>query len=283
MRILLIFLLIAYTFCEIINKFYNISYNAEYVVGVSKFSSDYIPKANLYFIVPVENADGINLQIRLDKGDKYDFKVKVSGFNQLPTESEIVKGTDNIELEQKSVSTEYHFMCYTYLVPTLKKQDKIKYLVFTILNNEALYFLSLYPFYAKEEEVEFTIYNITYKKEEILNETILSKHQGVFLFALENEEIEKNKIVRLKLKKELPQELLAAVAGFKEKPITLEIIKNPVSSDELPLKSVTKDEKYNIYEFHLEKAEINKQKYIGIAIYKKEVIDFMSFYIGPES
>ena len=146
-----------------------------------------------------------------------------------------------------------------------------------------MHYLSLYTYFSKEDEVEFTIYNITYKKEEILNEAILSRHQGVFLFALENEEIEKNKLVRLKLKKELPQELLAAVAGFKEKPITQEIIKNPVSSDELPLKSVTKDENYHIYEFLIEKEEINKQKYIGIAIYKKEVIDYMSFYIGPES
>ena len=283
MRLLLIFLLIVYSLCETLNRFYNMLYNTEYIVDVTQFSSEYIPKANLYFIVPVENLDGTNLQIRLDKTDKIDFKVKVSGFFQIPTESEIVKGTDNIELEHRSVSTEYYFIRYTYLVPTLKKQDKIKYLVFTILNNEALHYLSLYTYFSKEDEVEFTIYNITYKKEEILNEAILSRHQGVFLFALENEEIEKNKLVRLKLKKELPQELLAAVAGFKEKPITQEIIKNPVSSDELPLKSVTKDENYNIYEFLIEKEEINKQKYIGIAIYKKEVIDYMSFYIGPES
>ena len=143
-------------------------------------------------------------------------------------------------------------------------------------------YLSLYTYLFKEVG-EFTFYNITYNKEEVLNETILSRHQGIFLFAVENEEIEKNKLVRLKLKKELPQELMVGAAGFKERPITQEIIKNPVSSYELPLKSLTKDENYIIYEFYIEKAEINKQKYIGIAIYKNEVIDFMSIYIGPES
>ena len=119
MRLLLIFLLIVYSFCETLNRLYNMLYNTEYIVDVTQFSSEYIPKANLYFIVPVENLDGTNLQIRLDKTDKIDFKVKVSGFFQLPTESEIVKGTDNIELEHKSVSTEYYFIRYTYLVPTL--------------------------------------------------------------------------------------------------------------------------------------------------------------------
>ena len=130
MRLLLIFLLIVYSLCETLNRFYNMLYNTEYIVDVTQFSSEYIPKANLYFIVPVENLDGTNLQIRLDKTDKIDFKVKVSGFFQIPTESEIVKGTDNIELEHRSVSTEYYFIRYTYLVPTLKKQDKINYLVF---------------------------------------------------------------------------------------------------------------------------------------------------------
>ena len=282
MRFLLIFLLIAYTFCETINKFYNIVYNTEYVVDVTQFTSNYIPKANLYFIVPVEKVARTNVQIRFDKGDKIDFQVKVSGFYQRPTESEIVKGTDNIELEQRSVSTEFNFIRYTYRVPTLKKHDKVKYLVFTILNNEALNYLSLYTYLFKEVG-EFTFYNITYNKEEILNETILSKHQGIFIFAVENEEIGKNKLVRLKLKKELPQDLMIAVAGFKEKPITQEILNNPVSNGEPPLKSLTKDENYIIYEFYIEKAEINKQKYIGIAIYKNEVIDFMSIYIGPES
>ncbi len=93
-----------------------------------------------------------------------------------------------------------------------------------------------------KEVGEFTFYNIIYKKQEVLNETILSRHQGIFIFAVENEEIGKNKLVRLKLKEELPQELMAGVAGYKERPITQEIINNPVSSSELPLKSLKKDE-----------------------------------------
>jgi hypothetical protein len=219
----------------------------------------------------------------MDIGDNIDFKLKVSGFYQFPNESEIVKGTDNIELEQREVSTEYYFIVYTFRIPTLKKQDKIKFLVFTILNNDALHYLSLYAYSSKDEKVEYTIYNITYKKEEILNKTTLSQHQGVFFFGLENKDIEKNKLIRLKIKKELSREILSACAGYRERPITQQMIKNKVSSDELPLKSVTKDENYFIYEFHIENEEINKQKYIGIVMYTEESLDFMSFYIGPES
>ena len=282
MRLLLIFLLIVYAACETPYRVYNINYNTQYFVDIIQFPQFYIPKANLYFIVPVENLGATNLQITLSKVDKIDFKVKVSGFFQNPTESEIVNGTDYIELEQREISTLSDRIVYTYTIPTLKKQEKIKYLVFTILNNEPLSFLSVYVYSAKEE-VEFTVYNITYKKEEILNKTTLSKHKGVFLFILENEDLENNKLVKLKLKKELSKDMQAGVAGFKEKPLTLEIIKKPVVFDELLIESSRKDGNYTIYESHIKNAEINKQKYIAIAMFPDESFDFMSLYIGPES
>ena len=50
--------------------------------------------------------------------------MKVSGFYQHPTESEIVNGTDNIELEQREVFTKDDLIIYTYQVPTLKNKIK---------------------------------------------------------------------------------------------------------------------------------------------------------------
>jgi hypothetical protein len=261
-------------------------YNKYYEFDIKKFDPlDYIPKANLHFTVQVENLNETYLKIQLYKGDKINFKLKVSGFYQLPTESEIDDEIKKInELNEDDIFVENDHIIYTYKIPTLKKQDKIKYLVFSILNNEPMHYLSLYTYPFKEEGNEkFTIYNINYKKEEILNKTTLSQHKGIFLFILENEDFENNKLVRLKLKKELYLEMKSAVAGFKEKPITEEIIKKPVSSDDLPIKTLTKDENYAIYEFHIEKAEINKQKYIAIAMLLRESLDFISFYIGPES
>ena len=92
-----------------------------------------------------------------------------------------------------------------------------------------------------------------------------------------------DKLIRLKLKKELSQEMLISAAGFKERPITLEILKEPVSSEELSLKPATKDENYFIYESLIENEEINKQKYIAIAMFQEESLDFISLYVGPES
>jgi len=231
--------------------------------------------------MPVENLQEADLEINLSKGDKIDFKVKVSGFYQQPTESEIIKGNDNIELEPREINTISDFIYYTFKLPTLKKQDKIKYLVFTILNNEPMYYLSLGAFFTNKKRIDFTIYNITYKNEEILNKTTLSKHKGVFVFILENKDLGTNKLFRLKLKQETSQKK-AKVAGFDERPFTQENLENYVSLGELELKSTTKDENYYIYEFLIKKEEINKQKYIAILYHLEDTLDFISLYIGPE-
>jgi hypothetical protein len=66
----------------------------------------------LFFTVPVEKINGTILQIQLYKGDKIDFKLKISGFYQHPTESEIVNRTDYIELEPREVTTNDYGVFY---------------------------------------------------------------------------------------------------------------------------------------------------------------------------
>ena len=284
MRIILIFLLIASIFAasEVNDFFYEINYNTQYQVNVFKFPSQLIPKANLHFGVPVENLEETNnLQFEFFKGDKIDLKVKVSGFYQKPTKSKILNGTHNIELEQSEIFSLDNYIYYIYSVPTLKKQAKIKYLVFTILNNEPLHYLSVYVYSYKKPE--FTIYNITYKKEEILNKTTLSQHKGTFLFVLENEELGKNKLVRLKVKKELSKEMEIGAAGLKERITTEKDLEKNPPSEMLKLKSQTKDEDYIIYEYPIENSEVNKEKYLLIGLLNAGSLEFLSLYIGPES
>ena len=280
MRFVLIFLLITFASCETKNFFYEITYNTKYELDLAKFSSGYIPKANLFFTVPVEKINGTILQIQLYKGDKIDFKLKISGFYQHPTESEIVNRTDYIELEPREVITNDFGVFYTYKVPTLKKQDKIKYLVFSLLNNEPMNYLSLFVYTSKEIDMEFTAYNITYNKEEILNKTTLSQHKGIFIFILENEDLGKNKLTRLKLKKLLSNEIRTGVIGFTKRPAVDDIIEYRGHVEELLLKPVTKEENYIIYESLIEKEEINNKEYIVIATLLNETLDFMSFYVG---
>ena len=144
-----------------------------------------------------------------------------------------------------------------------------------------MHYLSLYAYSPKK--LDFPFYNINYKKEEILNKTTLSQLTGIFLFILGNEEPEENKLIRLRLNKELHKEMQIGAAGFKEIPTTDEELGNEVSSEVLKLKLFKKEEDYIIYEFPIENPEVNRQKYIIIGMMIIESLDYLSFYIGPES
>jgi len=240
MKFLLIYLLIAFTSSKDYNYFYDIIFEERYEIDVTKFPSGYIPKASLYFTVPAEKKDGVSFQARLLKSDKMDFKVKVSGFTQYPTDSEIVNGNDNIELEGSIWSTLYDYVTYIFDVPTLKKKDKIKYYVFTVLNNANLSYLSLYAYV--NDYLEYTFYKMNYMKEEIINKTALRRHIGAFLFRVENKDLGKNKLIRIKLSKDHSKKIeIPFVLGFKERPTTKKEIESATIGEDLEIKSSTKD------------------------------------------
>ena len=140
----------------------------------------------------------------------------------------------------------------------------------------------VYPSYINEPE-RYNFYNISYMKEEILNKTTLSQHQGIFYFILENEEQEKNNIIRFKFNKKYYPEIDLSVAAFKERPSVEAELKKPVSHEEPSFKSLTRDKDYTIYEYLINNSVINKQKYLVIGVRIVESLDFMSFYLGPES
>jgi len=200
MRILLIliFLLIACR-CVISDKNYylirDIPFNSEYEVDIDRFPSKQIPIGDYYFRIPFGSLEETYLQVQFLKSDKINFKVKVSGFDHFPSDYEILEGIDNIdniELEKRSVSIENKYIDYIFIVPTLKKQDKIRYLVVTILNNENLNYLSVYPYSSQSKQgFEFAFYNINYMKEVIFNETTLNNHKRAFILIFENEKLKK--------------------------------------------------------------------------------------------
>ena len=283
MRCPLIFILIAFVISSNNFYIYDIEYNHRYLLdNLNKISI-----GTYYFRIPVENLKETNIRIQVKQDDIANFKVKVCGFYQRPTDSEILSGTDSIELDKNYKLIENKYNYYVFEVPTLKKQEKIKYLVFTILNNETLDYLSVYAYPSKNEEkglVEPHIYNITYMKEEIFNKTTLSQHKGVFIFITENSNPEKNKLIRLKFNKQYSPEIKIGIAGFKQRPTTEKELNNYVASEKsIPLRSLTRNGDYTIYEFPIENPEINKQNYIGFAVFLEESLDFISFFIGPDS
>jgi len=84
-------------------------------------------------------------------------------------------------------------------------------------------------------------------KEVILNKTALHRHKGAFVFTVENKDLGKNKLIRLKLSKEYSKEIEIAVAsGFKERTTTQKELENATNGEIMEVKSLTKDENYNI-------------------------------------
>ena len=283
MRCPLIIILIAFVISSNNFYIYDIEYNHRYLLdNLNKISI-----GTYYFRIPVENLKETNIRIQVKQDDIVNFKVKVCGFYQRPTDSEILSGTDSIELDKSYKEIENKYNYYVFEVPTLKKQEKIKYLVFTILNNETLDYLSVYAYPSKNKDKSFIephIYNITYMKEEIFNKTTLSQHKGVFVFITENSNPEKNKLIRLKFNKQYSPEIKIGIAGFKQRPTTEKELNNYVASENsIPLRSLTRNGDYTIYEFPIENPEINKQNYIGFAVFLEESLDFISFFIGPDS
>ena len=285
MRFSLIILLVASAVRATDFYIYDIEYNHRYLLDIDRFPSNKIPIGTYYFRIPVENLEETNIKIQVKQEDITDFKVNICGFYQHPNDSEILNGTDSTELEISSKFIDSKYSNYKFNVPTLKKEEKIKYLVVTILNKEALDYLSVYVYSSKYDKVpdQFKAYSIKYMKEAVLNKTILSKHKGVFIFILENEEIEKNKLIRLKFKKEYSPEIRFEFYGYEERPTTTEKLFNPVSDGRLSLNSLKRDEDYTIYEYVLEYSDKSNQKYLAFNAIMTESFDFISFYIGPES
>lgn len=286
MRISLIILLVVSVVRATDFYFYDIEYNHRYLLDTDRFPSNKIPIGTYYFRIPVENLQETNIKVQVKKEDITDFKMNVCGFYQFPTNSTILNGTNNIELEKDSVFNHDNLVTYEFKVPTLKKEEKIKYLLITISNNEVLDFLAV-NVYSLKNDIRYGLskkFKIKYMKEGVLNKTHLSKYIATYLFAFENEEVEKNKIFRLKFKKEYAPEIPISYYGCEEIPKTVDdLLLNSISSGNLKLKSLTRDEYYTKYEYLLEYSDKTKHKYLFFGLVITESLDFMTFYLGPES
>ena len=122
------------------------------------------------------------------------------------------------------------------------------------------------------------MYDILYMKEFILNSTSLKNHEGKYLFRLKNE-YGNIKSIKLKISNEISHEIDISVCGYREKPNLTDDFENYINLNQPKLKSLTKDEKYSIYEYPYEKIE--DSGYISISIIINEKLDYLSIYVGP--
>ena len=281
----IIFLLIASVVCTTNFNIYNIEINKRFLFDPLEFPSSKIPIGTYYLRIPVEDIHMTSIKFTVKQNAIHNFKVNISVFYEHPTDSEILNGTNNIQIEYFAKYNTNKLTNYVFRVPQFQNERKIKYLVVTILNYEVLDFLSVYVFpkQSHDDFMDYTVYNINYMKEEILNQTTLNQHKGYFIFLVENEELRKNKLIRIKLNKEYSERVYLEFAGYKERPIFEEDFRNPPYADDGKIKLPTKDDDYKTYEYLLENPVMIEQKYLAFFFEEDMSESFISFYVGPES
>jgi hypothetical protein len=276
MKIIFIFLFSLVSFIKSSN-IYEIELNTEYTLSLKTYEDNYIPGKSInFFKISVEDdISGIDFQLKVLRGKQYLFKVFACGYDEDPTEVEIVNENENCsDFLKCSVNKEGIFEIYEY---SIEKTENVKYLSFLVYNEYDVDYLSVvakgnYP-------IKYKMYDITYMKELELKNDILEKHEGIFVFSLKNEN-RKISSIKLKTKTEITSDIFIKVTGYKEKPNSLFDIAGHVFLQEPRLKSVTNDEEYYIYEYEYDFEKIDDIGYLCVFFLVNEKLDYLSIFVG---
>ena len=130
--------------------FYDISYNTEYEVDMSKFYPyNFMPAGtHYYFRVAVEEDDKMQIQLTVQKNAIINFKVDVCGFMGRPSDSQVLNGHDRCRnsLSGRLDRTEHDRDIYLFDFETI---TGVNYLAIHLENYDSLYYLSVYIYSAK--------------------------------------------------------------------------------------------------------------------------------------
>ena len=132
---------------------FDIKYNAEYTLNVSKWPGTHLPSNKSYFFrVLVLNNEKMKIQFKVKKDAIINFKVKFCSFKGYPINEKILLGDrGRCENNLQSIeSVEGNYITYTYLFETNDNED---YLAIHMKNFLALDFLSVYVFSKIEMEI----------------------------------------------------------------------------------------------------------------------------------
>ena len=276
MKAILILLLFAYEL-SITNHIQNIKMNTEYIVDLSEYPDYEIPsKANQYFRISVEGNERIEIQLKTFHGSTPSayFKVDFCPFSKLPSKDEVIAVNKNcfIDVPCSGISKYEIYDIYKYHI---EKIEGLKYLSMHIENLYTLDYLSIYCY--QVSQVDYKLYDISYMKEYKLNTTSLNDKDNILLFRMENIGIIDS--IKIKVSKELLSEIKLNIGGYRDKPIMTDDFENYIDEYNPEIKSLTKDEKYSIYEFPYRK--IDDSGYLVMNVYLPEKVDYFSIYVGP--
>ena len=276
MKAILILLLFAYEL-SITDHIQNIKMNTEYIVDLSEYPDYEIPsKTNQYFRISVEGNERIEIQLKTFHGSTPSayFKVDFCPFSKLPSKDEVITVNKNcfIDIPCSGISKYEIYDIYKYHI---EKIEGLKYLSMHIENLYTLDYLSIYCY--QVSQVDYKLYDISYMKEYKLNTTSLNDKDNILLFRMENIGIIDS--IKIKVSKELLSEIKLNIGGYRDKPIMTDDFDNYIDEYNPEIKSLTKDEKYSIYEFPYRK--IDDSGYLVMNVYLPEKVDYFSIYVGP--
>ena len=276
MKAILILLLFAYEL-SITDHIQNIKMNTEYIVDLSEYPDYEIPsKTNQYFRISVEGNERIEIQLKTFHGSTPSayFKVDFCPFSKLPNKNEVIAVNKNcfIDVPCSGISKYEIYDIYKYHI---EKIEGLKYLSMHIENLYTLDYLSIYCY--QVSQVDYKLYDISYMKEYKLNTTSLNDKDNILLFRMENIGIINS--IKIKVSKELLSEIKLNIGGYRDKPIMTDDFDNYIDEYNPEIKSLTKDEKYSIYEFPYRK--IDDSGYLVMNVYLPEKVDYFSIYVGP--
>ena len=150
MKISYLLLLIGYIFCTSeYSHFYDINYNQEYVVDITRYKEGYLPKGHSYFFrMAVSANDKMEIQCTVDRFAYVAFKVDICAYGYFPSEDQVETGYNGVCASNlEGAKSEYNtYDRYTYPFST---GDNVQYLAIHLQNQESLYYLSVYVYSEK--------------------------------------------------------------------------------------------------------------------------------------
>ena len=277
MKIIFIFLFALFSITKSANV-HEIAFNTQYTVDIRKYPNGYIPSETVtYFKVAVEENQKIEFQLKTIRGKTPQlFKVFTCSYDKEPTEAEILSKKEGCsDALPYTISKDGLLDKFTYDIET---GENVKYLSILVYNEYDCDYLTIYV-YSEKRGIGFTFYDINYMKELELKNDILEKHEGVFVFRLENDNRNINSI-KFKTKKKITSETIVKVAGFRDKPNNPDDLDNFTFGIDPKLKSVTNDEEYYIYEFEFDYEKIDDIGYLCCFLLINEKVDYLSILVG---
>ncbi len=144
MKIIYLLFLIISVINSFENYFYDIIYNKEYEVDLSKFSPyPYIPAtSNIFFRAKAEEDEKMQIEIKVQKDSIINFKLDVCGFYGRPSDIQILYGHDLClnALQGKKEDSDNNYDIYLFDFEAIKFSD---YLAIHIQSAYAFYYLSV--------------------------------------------------------------------------------------------------------------------------------------------